>query len=467
MEKYINDEWTLEDMLGYDKIIAQVNKIIEHAEPPFTIGIYGGWGCGKTSIMKKLYFMNGGKRNSYKIPFVNESNEEKISEDKLEQIKILEQENSQQKELYEVVWYNPWEHQFEKEPVIGLLHEIREKFNFVTKTTEEAQKLADVSIRAGVDILTGVINSMTKVKIDRARLEEYGEKYESNNLEIVSSSQKFKIIFEEAVKKILKNKKKLIIFIDDLDRCEDASVISLIEGIKLYLSTSNCIFIFGMDQVNVMRALKKNNIHKDYLDKLFQCIVRVPLCNNNKKFISQIAKYYEDKSDYNKLCNLLTDILEKNPRKVKNFLNSFRTYYEIATEMFEEDEFSNEILVLFHYIRVYYEPLFAILERDRKYVENLVNVLKGENANNKVELMFQKYIGNPFVDNVDVSSLSETEELIPESLEEEEFLYMEEISYKYEALNNFKKYFVKYYEDQNSEFLGERLEKYIGIVEVI
>jgi len=49
---YINDEWTLSDTLGYENFIIQILEIIKKANPPFTIGIYGGWGTGKTSIMK-------------------------------------------------------------------------------------------------------------------------------------------------------------------------------------------------------------------------------------------------------------------------------------------------------------------------------------------------------------------------------------------------------------------------------
>ncbi|EKQ54566.1 MULTISPECIES: P-loop NTPase fold protein [unclassified Clostridium] len=467
MERYINDEWTLKDELGYQEVVDQVNKIIFNAEPPFTIGIYGGWGYGKTSIMRQLYFMNGGEIDSYKFPFVDEANEEIAGEEKKEIIEKLKEKGNIND--YEAVWYNPWEHQFEKEPVIGLLHEIRERFNFFTKSTEEAKKLADISIRTGIDIISGIINAITKVKVDASNIEKYGEKYEKNNFEIASSSQRFKLLFEQAVKKLLGDKKdrKLIIFIDDLDRCEDDSIINLIRGIKLYLSTSNCIFVLGMDQINVMRALKKNNIHKDYLDKLFQCIIRVPLSNNYKKFIVEITKaYYSNKSQYNEFCNLLTDILEKNPRKVKNFLNSFRTYYEIAERSFNGSEFRIEILILFHYLRVYYEPIFAILEREHSFIENLINVCKGENANNKVELMFKRYLDNPFVDYENIPLKFETEEVISDKLEDIEFSYMEEISYRYEALKKFKEYLVKYFDKNNSEFTTKKLIKYIGTIEV-
>ncbi len=55
LNHYSNDEWTLVDTLGYEPFIQQLLRLIEKAQPPFSIGIYGGWGTGKTSIMRQLF----------------------------------------------------------------------------------------------------------------------------------------------------------------------------------------------------------------------------------------------------------------------------------------------------------------------------------------------------------------------------------------------------------------------------
>ncbi len=81
MNDYINDEWTLIDTLGCEKLVIQVLKIIENAKPPFTIGIYGGWGTGKTSIMKQLFFRTGGNVSSVLLPFSEHPEIARISRD--------------------------------------------------------------------------------------------------------------------------------------------------------------------------------------------------------------------------------------------------------------------------------------------------------------------------------------------------------------------------------------------------
>ncbi|MEM7181715.1 MAG: P-loop NTPase fold protein [Spirochaetota bacterium] len=71
MNSYKNDEWTLVDTLGYEGIIKQIYSIITEASAPFALGVYGGWGSGKTSIMKQLYFRMGGQTASVLFPFAD------------------------------------------------------------------------------------------------------------------------------------------------------------------------------------------------------------------------------------------------------------------------------------------------------------------------------------------------------------------------------------------------------------
>ncbi len=441
-------------------------NIIENATPPFTIAVYGGWGTGKTSIMKQLFFRAGGQISSVLLPFSESPDNEQLEAATLEKIKTLRKAHTP--ELV-AVWFNPWEHQFEDEPIIGLLHEIRENFNLFSKVEEEAKKLAEVTVRSGLDILSSIISNLKKIKIDPGKIEKHGENYEEKHFQIKSSSQRFRLLFEKAIGKLIgKDRKALVIFIDDLDRCSDQNVIRLIEGIKLYFSTSNCIFVFGMDQYNVLRTLEKFNIHKDYLDKLFQCVIRVPLSKNYEKFIDGIIQEYFEDVGANELVPVLSDILEKNPRKVKNFLNSFRAYWDMWKQEEAKQKTGDlkiEIFALFHLLRIHFEPIFTILERNPEYVHNLANVCKNNAPDQKVEHMFQKYLKNPITEQITVNTESETQIILPDKLDKEELEYMEDISFKYEALEKFKERFVQYYEDDPAQFSPETVSIYLGVIE--
>jgi len=383
----LNDEWTLNDKLGHNVIVNQIIDKVETIQPPFTLGIYGGWGSGKTSIMKQVYYMVGGIPKSYILPFNQTPEKEEVNSENQVTIETMKKDAKD----HEAIWFNPWKHEIEANPLLGLLHEIREHFSLYNKGTTQAKKLAHVSIRTGLDILTNTIKEVTKIDLNTSNIEKYGKKYEDNNFETRSSTQNFRIIFESAIKKLLKNdSKKLIIFIDDLDRCTDKKVIKLLEGIKLYLSTSNCIFIFGMDKNNVLRALEKNQIHEEYLDKLFQSVIRIPISTKYEEFITSTitTEYFSDilatEEKKNKFSTLVTSIIEKNPRKIKNFTNSLKFYWDMK----KETDLDLNLFTLFHYLRIHYEDIFEILERDHTHFKALLHICKNETPNSKIHSYF-------------------------------------------------------------------------------
>jgi hypothetical protein len=79
--------------------------------------------------------------------------------------------------------------------------------------------------------------------------------------------------------------KKLVVIIDDLDRCLPGTVIETLEAIKLFLFVDHTAFILGADERLVKYAVRlrfpelpgeRAEVGRDYLEKLIQFPVRVP-----------------------------------------------------------------------------------------------------------------------------------------------------------------------------------------------
>ena len=77
----------------------------------------------------------------------------------------------------------------------------------------------------------------------------------------------------------------LVVFIDDLDRCNPETIIETLEAIKLFLFAPQTVFIIGADERLIEYAVAKRfpelperdfNVGRDYLEKLIQFPVRIP-----------------------------------------------------------------------------------------------------------------------------------------------------------------------------------------------
>ena len=84
---------------------------------------------------------------------------------------------------------------------------------------------------------------------------------------------------------------RLVVIIDDLDRCLPSTIIETLEAIKLFLFTERTAFILGADERLVKYAVRlrfpelpgeKAEVGRDYLEKLIQFPVRVPALSRSE-----------------------------------------------------------------------------------------------------------------------------------------------------------------------------------------
>ena len=396
--RYVNDAATLED--GFGTLVAgdQVARMVLEADPPFTLGITGKWGSGKTSILRRAFATLGGNPVRIDIPMGdkprNETGNEKWAKWSFKKRwKAAEDEPlAQQAERSLCVWYSPWQHQAAENPLIPLLLEIREQYTPWVKAKKKSAELIRRGGLATMHVLEGILDAALelgfKTKGVAATAEAVRKSWrESAPAEYkLADGQRFHLLFEDAVETLLDSHEekaedrtgRLIVFVDDLDRCEEEAIVKLLQAIKLYLVSKRCVFVLALDDTAVLDALtrywkgRSEDANRDYLEKLFQAIVPVPVPwpNQVEEFLKKQLEAHQF-PDIQNSAKMVEELLEPNPRKIKNFINSVCAQWQLFRHACPPDGEANaeerttfaKQLLLLQYLRMQHRPVWRLIER--------------------------------------------------------------------------------------------------------
>lgn len=284
---------------------------------PYVIGLDGEWGSGKTSLLKKTYNMINDKKES----------------------------------THHTIWFDSWKYE-KYDPVLSLYQHIIGKLEEVNGSIKNDFKK--------ILLNTGLIASdILSRKYLGVSLDEIQAKY-SNTISDV------KTIHEKLEESIGKDN-RLVIFIDDLDRCENENILAILSNIKEILNSKNIIFILGIDMEKIAIAWDikhkgygiAKSVGKDHVDKLFQLKLKIPV-----KSQKDLMKYVDDLVNElpEKEKALIALSVKENPRKIKLVLN---TLYFLAKQMkiAESAPIDLPYLLTITLLSVIHNDLFQIVKR--------------------------------------------------------------------------------------------------------
>ena len=305
----LNDQPTLRDRLKNGELIKEIRLAIEKSQLPQVFGIHGDWGAGKTTLLHQLQYCLTGKcpqQSSHNIKELEEQNNLPMAENR-----------NQQK--YIVVWFEAWRYQNEQVPIVALLHEMREQLSWYQQGLAKTKKLLNVAAKS----FLVSIEDMTKcIGIQASKIQETGENWEKENLASKLPTDSIRQLLQHAIDGLLGNKestkpekrKRLVILIDDIDRCESEAAYKLLEGLKIYLTLENTVFVLGMNQRIVEDAIARNlkvNVLKEdekpialkersssYMEKICQNIWRMPMITNPVEVMLEFFGKTLDADDY-------------------------------------------------------------------------------------------------------------------------------------------------------------------------
>lgn len=363
---------THDDKLNRLSLVYSLTRMLSdrHLDTPMTIGIYGGWGTGKTSMMRMAKdALTPDPRNApptlwfdaWKYARSDEAlwrallleviealadtrsgiprhlERERDGEEKIENLK--EEFERLRASLYRSqTWTEKGPAQINWLNAVPFAADLALRF---FKIPEE------ISVKSAVGALKGEDAAKALEFIERKQIEQHRDH--------VQSLEQFQKALNDLIKEhVVERGLKFYIFIDDLDRCLPEDAIAALEAVKLFLDIKGCIFVLGMDRDVVERGILvryppvKGDLEnafrvnpRDYLDKVIQLPLTLPplMQDQIKGFLDHLLGPVDPGQDppasraaLNGCRDLIEAAVPSNPRKIKRLLNVLSLLLPLSDE---------------------------------------------------------------------------------------------------------------------------------------
>lgn len=270
----------INDTLKRNSRINVLLKLINSLTRNSIISIDGAWGTGKTVFVKQIEAIN-------KYDFVDKKNNE---------IDLREIDNEIKDEFnskYVVYYYNAWENDNHVDPLLSIIYKLINDFPKLRNVTVDLKsKKVPINLKK---FLTTWSNGL----IQAEEVETFEELV--NNIYTVEEQKQ---AFNNLLDSLIPVDKKMLIIIDELDRCNPAFAINTIEAVKHFYDNDKIVFLVSSNCEQLKHTVSSfygdNFDGYGYLNKVFNFIVSLENINP-----LNYAKSVLQKVETNKFWDLL------------------------------------------------------------------------------------------------------------------------------------------------------------------
>lgn len=408
-----------QDRFAHDDFVDQLEALIRSGIDTANIALYGSWGAGKSSISRRLAARFRSRRDQKHFYFV-ELNAFKYADTpllrtfiyRIAEVTVPDKTKDYHRKLYEHATKSElrapdgWRAALKATGLIFvvLLATVVALLLALPAGSTYHTVLDVVRALAPSAIVVGVLVTVASRVLPYFTAES--EKFAP------ASAEQFEQMFRDLVRKDLgisgEDDKRLVVFIDELDRCSAGEVARTLETLRTFVSIPGCIFIVAADQQVLEHALTERvrqstppdtinpyySAGSGYLDKIFEYQLSLPALLPNRlvdfaaTLVANIGGVWAEVENLDGVLSVLIPVHVRSPRRAKVLLNRFAMTYAVAKKRVAAGSLGEDLpqrapeLAKLVCIRTEF-PLFAAeLERDARVIEVITLSLQSDEDDN-------------------------------------------------------------------------------------
>ena len=384
----LSDQPADRDRLGFAPYARTLAQIVAApgTRTPLTIGVFGDWGRGKTSLMRMV--------------------QRELEEDPDPEIPVR------------TVWFNAWLYSRERALWRALISRVIDGARgFLGQNQEALDTLARLESRiygvaapAGGHLVlpTGALAGLEGAALPplmglellRRQAQRAGDEDGARRLagfaadveqseartrrDQIAALDDFRREFEDLSEKCIVDRGRLVVFVDDLDRCLPDRAVEVLEAVKLFLDVPGCVFLLGIAREVIEEGIRVR--YQDYQSTLdgaqyLEKIIQIPfsLPPIAPEAVQAYVQEVTEAGLPDPRCETVFAVgLDPNPRRIKRTLNIFLLLWRLAQNREDlRDAIKPVRLAKIVIIQQYHPRLFDLLAEGAHYLIDLERRFRG------------------------------------------------------------------------------------------
>ena len=290
-------ETLLNDTLKRNNYLYKFYDLLKYINSSCSICLDGAWGSGKTFFVKQAQLLLLSENPLLEIGKldIDTTEEEKnklkeIQEAKLKKIKDI-------KNIQYPIYYDAWDNDNAEDPILSLVYAITKALHSEGVFDEKSEKWNGIKNTIKAIVNATEVQYPLPIESAKVSIKVKGENFlkaleqnkKSDLLVNFKKQDELRLLVDTFFNDILPERgNRLVIFIDELDRCKPTFAIMLLERIKHYFNQQNVTFVFSTNIKELNKTVCNyygQGFSADrYLDRFFNLKLQLPKVDTKTYF---------------------------------------------------------------------------------------------------------------------------------------------------------------------------------------